>query len=343
MKGYIPDIIEEVKSGIIHIVHVVDGKRVSSGTGFMVNGYLVTNHHVIDDAPQDSKIVLRTYDSNPSKPLDGVIELIRDTDGLFKGNTNKGEIPDFNLWTELEKDFDYVVYNIPELRKLDLYNFHLDSYKSKREGEEILFIGYHFENYRIVSHRGFISSFYSSGNKLVNKIQVDASVNSGSSGSPLIDPNTSRVIGIITRKETGLSKEFNKLYGVIRKTKNNLENNRKYILSAGEFNSLHNRLTSQEKHNSPFSNRLEDSENAISSLTHNLSDSITELSKYGDKLTDLAKEIERSANVGIGYAYSVEHLMNRGCLHNPSKRGIKSLMAKKWQIYVSLLLRTFSK
>ena len=35
----------------------------------------------------------------------------------------------------------------------------------------------------------------------------------------------------------------------------------------------------------------------------------------------------------------IRHILNWGCLHNSSKRGIKSLMAEKWQIYVSLLLR----
>ncbi|WP_066423773.1 hypothetical protein [Anabaena sp. 4-3] len=55
----IPDIIAEVKSGIIHIVHVVDGRRVSSGTGFMVHGCLVTNYHVMYQAPKESKVILR--------------------------------------------------------------------------------------------------------------------------------------------------------------------------------------------------------------------------------------------------------------------------------------------
>jgi hypothetical protein len=323
---YIPDIIEKVKSGIIHIVHVVDGKRVSSGTGFMVNGYLVTNYHVINHSNKDSYIVLRTYDLDPPKhnpdeflELEG-IKVCRNYNNFFPVETGI----EFH---------DYCVLDIPELKERskrgELYNFLLDSDTHKKVGEEILFTGYHFDHYRIVSHRGFISSFYTSTtydsnkNKYeVDKIQIDASVNSGSSGSPLIDPNTSRVIGIVTRKETGLSKEFDKVYEDIRKTKDNLENHQNYILSEGDFySSMQNRSISQERSNLQFSNQpisvstrniqnLENSENIISSLTYNLSGSITQLSKIGDKLTDLAKEIERSANVGIGYAYSVEHLMN---------------------------------
>jgi V8-like Glu-specific endopeptidase len=289
MKGYIPDIIQEVKSGIIHIVHVVDRvdekgekhrERVSSGTGFMFNGCLVTNHHVINGARKDSKIVLRTSDSNLNKPLEGVIELERTiVGGEFNGDTNKGKIRDFNKWTELTEKFDYVVYDIPELRTLDLYNFQLDSYKSKREGEEILFIGYHFDENRIISHRGFISSFYNSNG--VDKIQIDASVNNGSSGSPLLDPNTSRVIGIITRKETGLlNNRFEQLRLLTQESQKKL---------------------SGFPHRSPM----------IVRGNHGFYDLLYEHNIRNAQIAELIQNIERSANVGIGYAYSVEHLMKQ--------------------------------
>ena len=93
MKGYIPDIIEEVKSGIIHIVHVVDRvdekdekyrERVSSGTGFMVNGYLVTNYHVIniEGSDKNSYIVLRTHDINPPIETEKTIYLYKELEGI---------------------------------------------------------------------------------------------------------------------------------------------------------------------------------------------------------------------------------------------------------------------
>jgi S1-C subfamily serine protease len=66
------DIVEEVKSGVVHIVHTVNGQRAGSGTGFMVNGYLVTNYHVAYQAPRNSVVILRTYDSDPQISLDGI-------------------------------------------------------------------------------------------------------------------------------------------------------------------------------------------------------------------------------------------------------------------------------
>lgn len=289
MKGYIPDIIKEVQSGIIHIVHVVDRvdekgerhrERVSSGTGFMVNGCLVTNYHVIYEPPKNSKIILRTYNSDSSKPLEGVIELERDIHGHFSGDTNKGKISNFLEWAEeSENSFDYVVYNIPELRKLDLFNFQLGTYKRKLVGEEIFFMGYHFDYNHIISHRGFISSFYNSNG--VDKIQLDASVNSGSSGSPVIDPSTSRAIGIITRKETGLLKnKFDQLLLLTQQSQKQLSMSpyQKTIMVRGN---------------------------------HGYHDLLSELSIRNAQIYELIKHIERSANVGIGYAYSVEHLMKQ--------------------------------
>ncbi len=329
MKGHIPDIIEEVKSGIIHIVHVVDGKRVSSGTGFMVNGYLVTNYHVINDSEKDSYLVLRTYDLDPPKQkpdelleLEG-IKVYRNSKGFFSTETGS-------------ESYDYSVLDIPELKDRsktgELYNFTFpaDSDMQKKVGEEILFIGYHFDHYRIVSHRGFISSFYTSiiydpqGNEQykVNKIQIDASVNSSSSGSPLIDPNTSRVIGIVTRKETGLSDNFKEVRKTLENTKDILQNHRQNIQSDNDyFQYTQEKRIQRERNNVLFNNpsipatqnNIQDIENDRSNmlaLTTKLSYSITELSKINDNLINLTKEIKRSANVGIGYAFSVEYLRN---------------------------------
>jgi len=331
MKICIPDIIDEVKSGIIHIVHLVDGKRVSSGTGFMVNGYLVTNYHVISRAPNESKIILRTYDSNPNKPLDGVIELERE-DGCFSGKTNKDKIENFILYVEEENKGDYAVYHIPELKersiKGELYNFSLDIY-NKRIGEEILFMGYPFEANRIISHRGFISSFIPSSDSSngIAKIQIDASVNNGNSGSPLIDPITSRVIGIITRSEKGLSDQFGNIYKNIQDTKKEMESHQQHIRSETDYylQSLEGLKKQQMNYHisgQPISTTQENiqnltsAQNIVSSSNTILSNSITKLSRIGDNLTTLAREIERSANVGIGYAFSVEKLILQAELKN---------------------------
>jgi len=173
----------------------------------------------------------------------------------------------------------------------------------------------------ISSHRGFISSFYKSNN--VDKIQLDASVNSGSSGSPLIDPNTSKVIGIITRKETGLSHDFNKVRETLGNTGTILEEYKQNIQSQdADFiqDQKHRKLEEQKKavlSCQSYTDQIKavkainKNQNNMLELTKILSSSIEEVSKINDNLTNLTKEIERSANVGIGYAYSVEHFINQ--------------------------------
>jgi hypothetical protein len=342
MKGYIPDIIEEVKSGIIHIVHVVDRvdekdekyrERVSSGTGFMVNGYLVTNYHVIniEGSDKNSYIVLRTHDINPPIETEKTIYLYKELEGI-KVYRNEGGF--FTTETGNDTD-DYCVLDIPELREKsntgELYNFLLDSHAHKKVGEEILFIGYHFDDYHIISHRGFISSLYTSrtyeikDNKeyeKVNKIQIDASVNSGNSGSPLIDPNTSRVIGIITRKEDGLTKNFSNFDENIQTLKNELKTSQENIdsckaqISSNAGIKIFNESRKMREIGAGSTINLNDAaiimeeEGITLEITKHLSNSITRLLEVSSKLSDISKEMKRSANVGIGYAYSVENLMN---------------------------------
>ncbi len=53
----IPDLVEKVRSGVVHIEFHVGGTRVASGSGFMSRGLLVTNHHVFL-GPGSSTVVL---------------------------------------------------------------------------------------------------------------------------------------------------------------------------------------------------------------------------------------------------------------------------------------------
>jgi S1-C subfamily serine protease len=78
----------------------------------------------------------------------------------------------------------------------------------------IALLGFPLEHDNLTCHQGVISSFYESGPAKI--IQVDASVNAGNSGGPLIDPETGAAIGIVTRKATGLSKLFNELRNSIK-------------------------------------------------------------------------------------------------------------------------------
>jgi len=259
----IADIVETVKSGVVHIVHTVNGQRAASGTGFIVDGYLVTNHHVVFQAPEDSVIVLRTFDSEPQSHLDGIQLTNKD----FQKNI---------VTASGENSYDYCVFDIPELKQKHLYNFSFSDHKTKRIGDTILFLGYPFEHLNLVCHAGIISSFYKSG--VANIIQVDASVNPSNSGGPLIDPETSEVIGIITRKATGLTKTFAELRSVIKKNIEYLSTKGGIILLGG-FDPINGMVANHYQ------------------------------------ILELTNEIERSANVGIGYAFSVDQLKDENIFY----------------------------
>ena len=264
----IADIVETVKSGVVHIVHTVNGQYAASGTGFMVNGYLVTNYHVAYQAPRNSVVVLRTYDSDPSIPYDGI----------------QLSYMDFLKCVETASDdrnYDYIVFDIPGLRKKKLYDFSLGNHHTKRMGDSILFLGYPLEHFNLVCHTGIISSFYKNHDRGVDTIQIDASVNSSNSGGPLIDPETEKVIGIITRKATGLTRMFNELRSV-------LEQNIKF-LSPQDYQPI---------------------------MTIGGIDPVQAIAINQRQILQLTYEIERSANVGIGYAFSVEHLRDENVFFN---------------------------
>ncbi|NES03312.1 MAG: trypsin-like peptidase domain-containing protein [Okeania sp. SIO2F4] len=254
------DIVEKVKSGVVHIIHTINEARVSSGTGFMVEGLLVTNYHVACIPPTDSVVVIRTINSSPDQLLDGIY--MTNHDFLKRTKTASDE-----------RNYDYIVLDIPELSEPKIYNFDISnySYLGKRIGDDIFFLGYLFEHLNLVCHSGIISSFYKSKN--IDVIQVDASVNHSNSGGPLIDPETGKVIGIVTRNGTGLTQGFESFRSIL---KQNIE-----ILSNSGVRMVIDSLD--------FAQGMIVSQNQMLGMTY---------------------ELERSANFGIGYAFSVKELIN---------------------------------
>jgi S1-C subfamily serine protease len=136
-------------------------------------------------------------------------------------------------------------------------------------------LGFPLEHDNLTCHQGIISSFYRSG--LDEVIQIDGSVNAGNSGGPLIDPETGVAFGIVTRKATGLSQLFAHLRQSIEANIDVAQRTGGGI-AVGEIDFVQAIIASQNQ----------------MLLTLN--------------------EIERQANVGIGYAFSVEHILTEPCM-----------------------------
>ena len=168
--------------------------------------------------------------------------------------------------------YDFAVLRIPETIRSNDFQFTLRSPTTKKIGEPVALIGFPLEHLNLTCHAGIISSFYRSG--VAEIVQVDASVNAGNSGGPLIDPETGDVLGIVTRKGTGLTKLFNEL----RQSLNN--NIQQLKAGAGGI-----------------------------SMTIGGIDPIQAAVVSQHQMLAVLDEIERQANVGIGYAMSSDHLL----------------------------------
>jgi hypothetical protein len=207
--------------------------------------------------PQNSTVVLAWQpNQDPSSRIEIQVDYANFAAALVSGSD--------------QNNYDFAVLEIAELQQHGLYEFDLASPIGKRVGEEVIVLGFPLEHRNLVCHLGTISSFYQSGP--VRVIQLDASVNQSNSGGPLLDSETGEVLGIITRKGTGLSRLFDEMLAV-------------------------------------FDRNVEALNAAAGMMSMSGVDPVAAIIAGQHQMKHLAKEIKRSANVGIGYAFSIEHVL----------------------------------
>ena len=248
-----PTIITDVSSGVVFVTFYDGDNKIASGSAFFSKDKIVSNNHVFHpkegDFSPNTNVKLRVFGS------------------------------EFTFWySELNRyvvsgstvdNHDYIVLDISNANFFDgKFQFELGTHDDISVGEQILIMGYPFERENLTSHVGHVSAKYIEGG--VHVIQLDASVNNGNSGGPLIDPSTKKVIGIVTRKATGLASQFDELI-------HSFDSNATVLsklqgLSWGKLTIGEIFATSQRQ------------------------------------MKEIARNIKRSANVGIGYAFSCNKL-----------------------------------
>ena len=252
------DVYERCRSGVVHLDFFKSRKRVAAGTGFMLGKKLVTNNHVYY-VPNADYVLIRTIQHDPTNPMDGIqIPYSEFASRLLTGSP--------------ESKYDYAMLDIPQLSELNLYEFFVESRIRLSIGREYAILGFPLDHQNLTIHRGIVSSHYQRCG--VDIIQLDASVNNGNSGGPLIELSDGGVVGIVTRKATGLTSAFQGLYSAFDRGIEAIQRNTsemQIVLGYGY---------------DPY-------KAAINNLCH---------------LKQLCWEIERSANTGIGYAFSIRHL-----------------------------------
>ena len=247
----------KVCSGVVHLNFLRGGRRISAGTGFMLNSLLVTNNHVAY-CPSADTVRVRTLRHDRKDTNDGV-EVPYERFQSYRASGSP------------ETQFDYAIFKVPELVALNLHNFHVEHITEPTIGREYAILGYPLDHFNLTVHRGIISSFYERCG--VQVFQLDASVNNGNSGGPLVELTDGGIVGIVTRKNSGLTDTFLEL----QKT---LDQNAAVIEPATS--------------DMTFSTGGFESNKAAIASHH--------------QLKRLCFEIERSASTGIGYAFSIKHL-----------------------------------
>jgi S1-C subfamily serine protease len=249
------------RSGLFQIVFLNSADQiVAQGSAFASRGFLITNNHVFS-GPTDTKVWIRK--DNQVLLKQGIVLSRSDFSSRLVTGSDRNS-------------FDYAVLRIPEVTAQGgVHHFELQSPANNRIGDAVSLLGFPLEHMNLTCHQGIISSFYQSG--LAKIIQLDASVNAGNSGGPLIDPETGHALGIITRKATGLTRLFGELKSSIR-TNIDVMQTMTGMMSLSGLDPIQALIVGQRQ--------------------------------FGGVLD----EIERQANVGIGYAFSIDHLLQEDCM-----------------------------
>jgi len=232
--------------------------RITSGTGFKVGDCLVTNNHVIQ-APSAKRVVLR------SVRQDGHTS-------AFELNFGHLEFRTALVDGEPEAGWDYAVLRIQNAAFEAAPSLQLSTVDQIDIGQQVALFGYQFEQPNLSMHLGYVSSQYHKAG--VHYLQLDSSVNHGNSGGPLIDVASSSVLGIVTRKATGLTQQFEQLTLAIRQS---IE-----VLQASQRSGARGIIAGV--------------------------DPVAATIAVETQIERISREISRSANVGIGYAYHIKKI-----------------------------------
>ncbi|MDX9769571.1 MAG: serine protease [Tenuifilaceae bacterium] len=114
----------------------------------------------------------------------------------------------------LDNNGHYAIFNIdlPEFEKIP--SLTLSEQRNYTIGSMVAALGFNFGYSNLAIKSGLISSVFANadGNRF---IQFDGQVSYGNSGSPLIDPSTMQVVGIVSRRNTPASNAYHQLKDII--------------------------------------------------------------------------------------------------------------------------------
>ncbi len=250
------DIFKKFEKNVVKITSLgVSTQTPPSGTGFLFLDLLITNNHVFSALTDAVRISQSTHLPEP-----------RHTD------TTAGKLRSCFVGGSDEDNHDYAIFDTrKKFADWSLPRLTFGGTESIRIGDPVAVMGFPFGKDHISMHCGHISAVYKK--RTVKVIEVDASINNGNSGGPLIHLNSGKIIGIVTRKLTGLSDQFKEL-------RCTLDQNIEMINNAGSGGKVY-----------------------FSGI-----DPLAAISATQEQMKITLAEIERSANVAIGIAFDIHDL-----------------------------------
>lgn len=232
----------------------------SSASGFLVQDKLVTANHILRGPKSDMVAFTISISEKVSRHI--FVERNQLLETLIAGSD--------------ENNHDYVVFDAPLYSENKFHKFDFAKQGLPCVGERCLALGFPFGRPVFTAHEVMISSRYSSG--VADVLRLDGSINPSNSGGPLVRISDGKVIGIVVRRETGLT-------GQIKLMKTELSGFRAQVRrdSVGGFARM-------------GSVNVFDFFDGVAA-----------------SFETILLELERSANVGIGHAFGVGTLMDEPC------------------------------
>jgi hypothetical protein len=177
------------------------GTRITSFTGFRVKDYLITDN-VLDKFAEPAKVIIRF--TGP----DGYSEVAskRLSYNDFKKLTYtlpSGKNPGYLILECPFKEFS----RIPSLKGSRKFRYEI--------GHPVAVLGYQLEQENLSIKNGIISSCFR--NSDINYLQVDCSIIQGNAGSPVIDPETLEVLGVIGHRLGYITRAYQEMMRIINK------------------------------------------------------------------------------------------------------------------------------
>lgn len=170
-----------------------NGIKLTALTGFKVANYIITDESIYKILKCDEVVFQFMQDDGYSPKLTVKLPF-----GEFLERINR--------LVEFE-DEGYALIELDQIDTADIPGMNIALQKDFSIGLQIVMIGYHADQDNLSLKNGIISSFFKSKNEK-RVIQFDAVIKHGNSGSPLINVETGKVIGVVGHRFATISKSY---------------------------------------------------------------------------------------------------------------------------------------